>query len=153
MIKITIFLSLGLHKGHPRYKREALSSQKRTSSSSKQEISKFFYFCGSFFPSLIRIQIPNTDPDTQPWFSLQQVRKLVPSCSPKSFLMHTGIWGGVLFVTGVEDHTCIVNSVTKQGASKEFRSQGPPFNNLASPHPKLSYNAHGVDSANSGILQ
>ncbi len=34
---------------------EAFSPQKRTSSTSKREIS-FFYFCGSFLPSWIRIQ-------------------------------------------------------------------------------------------------
>jgi hypothetical protein len=26
----------------------------------------FFYFCGSFLPSWIRIRIPNTDPDPDP---------------------------------------------------------------------------------------
>jgi hypothetical protein len=25
----------------------------------------FFYFCGSFLPSWIRIRIPNTDPDSE----------------------------------------------------------------------------------------
>ncbi len=42
---------------------EACSSQKRPSNTSKHE---FFYFCGSFLPSWIRIRIPNTDPDPDP---------------------------------------------------------------------------------------
>jgi hypothetical protein len=45
------------HKGRPRYKR-SLQLSKRTSSTSKHEISSiFFYFCGSFLPSWIRIQL------------------------------------------------------------------------------------------------
>jgi hypothetical protein len=46
-------------------KKEAFSYQKRASSTSKYEISKFFYFCGSFLPFWIwiGIRIPNTDPD------------------------------------------------------------------------------------------
>jgi hypothetical protein len=43
---------------------EAFSPQKRTSSTSKLEIFKFFYFCGSFLP--FWIQLPNPDPDSDP---------------------------------------------------------------------------------------
>ncbi len=66
--KTTSYLSLGLHKGLQDTK-EAFSSQKRTSSTSNHEISEFFfYFCGSFLPSWIRIwiRIPNTDPVPDP---------------------------------------------------------------------------------------
>ncbi len=50
--------------------KEAFSSQKRTSNTSKHEIFLiFFYFCGSFLPSWIRIRIPNTDPDPLTWLS------------------------------------------------------------------------------------
>jgi hypothetical protein len=45
---------------------EAFSSQKRPSNTSKHErLHIFFYFCGSFLPSWIRIRIPNPDPDPQ----------------------------------------------------------------------------------------
>jgi hypothetical protein len=44
--------------------KEAFSSQKRTSSTSKHEISNFFLLLWSFLPSWIRIRIPNTDPLT-----------------------------------------------------------------------------------------
>ncbi len=40
-----------------RVTKEAFGSQKRTSKTSKYEISKFFYFCGSFLPSWIWIRI------------------------------------------------------------------------------------------------
>jgi hypothetical protein len=40
---------------------EVFSTQKRPSNTSKHELKKFFYFCGSFLPSWIRI--PNPDPD------------------------------------------------------------------------------------------
>jgi hypothetical protein len=44
---------------------KAFSPQKRTSSISRREISKlFFYFCGYLLPSWIRIRIPNPDPLT-----------------------------------------------------------------------------------------
>jgi hypothetical protein len=53
---------------------EAFSPQKRTSSTSRHENSViFFYFCGSFLPSWIRIRIQqiklmriHADPDTDP---------------------------------------------------------------------------------------
>ncbi len=55
--KIAIYLSLGVHNGLPSYRR-SLSPPKRTSSTSKNEIYKpFFFVCGSFLPSWIRIQI------------------------------------------------------------------------------------------------
>ena len=42
--------------------KEAFSSQKRTHQIIK--LLNFFYFCGSFLPSWIRIRILNTDPDS-----------------------------------------------------------------------------------------
>jgi hypothetical protein len=46
--------------------KEAFSSLKRTYSTSKHEISYFFYFCGPFLPSWIWIRIPNMDSDPDP---------------------------------------------------------------------------------------
>jgi hypothetical protein len=44
---------------------EAFSPQKRTSSTSKHEIFLIFLnFCGAFFPSWIRIRIPNPDSES-----------------------------------------------------------------------------------------
>ncbi len=54
--KTTIYLSPGLHKGSPSYRR-SFQPSKGTSSTSKQEIFNFFYFCGSFLPSWIQIRI------------------------------------------------------------------------------------------------
>ncbi len=34
----------------------------------------FFYFCGSFLPSWIRIRIPNTDPDSLTWLNPGPIR-------------------------------------------------------------------------------
>ncbi len=57
--KIAIYLSLGSRKGRP-----SLEPSKRTSSTSKHEISEFFfYFYGSFLPSWIRIRIRIHGPD------------------------------------------------------------------------------------------
>ncbi len=53
--KTTIYLSLGLHKVCPSYRRSR-SSQKRPSNTSKHD---FFYLCGSFLPSWIRIHWPD----------------------------------------------------------------------------------------------
>jgi hypothetical protein len=44
------YLFLGLHKGRPGYR-------------SSLHPSKEYIFCGSFWPSWIRIHIPNADPD------------------------------------------------------------------------------------------
>jgi hypothetical protein len=67
----TIYLFLGLHKGGP-----AFSHQKRTSSTSKHEISKnFFQFCGHFCPPGPRSWYGSTEliesgsnPDPKHWF-------------------------------------------------------------------------------------
>ncbi len=50
----------------PLVDQHALSSQERPFNTSKHEIFKFFfYFCGSFLPSWIRIRFPNPDPLTR----------------------------------------------------------------------------------------
>ncbi len=71
--QIAIYLSLGLHKGRPIYRR-SLHSSKENKTSSKL---KLVHFCGSFWPSWIRIPFVfamririhptkmNADPD--PW--------------------------------------------------------------------------------------
>jgi hypothetical protein len=60
--KLTIYPSLGLHI--VQVTEEAFSSQKRPYNTSKHELKKKLYFCGSFLPSWIRIR--NPDPDSQP---------------------------------------------------------------------------------------
>ncbi len=65
-IKNTIYLSLGHHKGRPSLlKPSALKREHPTLQNMK--FLKIFYFCGSFFPSWIRI--PNTDPDPLTWLN------------------------------------------------------------------------------------
>ncbi len=69
--KIKIYLSLGLHEGRTSYGR--ILQPSKTSSASKHENSLiFFYICGPFLPSWIRIQPLklmriDADPDPQPW--------------------------------------------------------------------------------------
>ncbi len=59
-----------------------LSSQKRPSNTSKYELLPiFFYFCGSFLPSWIRIRIPNTDPDPQTRLNTDPIR--IPDPDPQ----------------------------------------------------------------------
>ncbi len=55
--KPTIYLSLGLHKGRPSYKRSIQLSKENNQHFKTWSIFIFFYFCGSFLPSWIRIQI------------------------------------------------------------------------------------------------
>ncbi len=62
--KNAIYLSLGLHKVRPSYRR-SLQLSKEAIQHFKHELLKFFYFCGSFLPSWIRIRIPNPDPLTR----------------------------------------------------------------------------------------
>jgi hypothetical protein len=54
--KIAIFLSLGLYKGQPSYRRSLQPSEEKIQQF-KQEIFFFFLFLRSFLPSLIRILI------------------------------------------------------------------------------------------------
>ncbi len=64
--KIAIYLSLGLHKGRPSYRR-SLHPQKRTSSTSKHEISSLFpTFVGHFCPPRSGSG-SNTDADPKYW--------------------------------------------------------------------------------------
>ncbi len=67
--KIAIFLSHGLHKGRPSYRRSLQPSKKRTSSTSKHEISSLSpIFVGNFCPpgsglsrpKSLRIRVRNT---------------------------------------------------------------------------------------------
>jgi hypothetical protein len=56
-LKFTLYLSLGLHLKDVQVTEEAFSPQKRTSSTSKHEISLFFLLFGSFLLSWMRIRI------------------------------------------------------------------------------------------------
>jgi hypothetical protein len=61
--KTTIYLSLGLHKGSPSYKRSLQLSKIEHPALQNMKSMIFFYCCGSFLSSWIRIRIPNKDPD------------------------------------------------------------------------------------------
>ncbi len=61
--KIAIYLSLGLLKGRPRYRRSLEPSKDHIQHFKTWNLLTFFYFCGSFLPSWIRIRIPGPDPD------------------------------------------------------------------------------------------
>ncbi len=60
--KTTIYLSLGLHKERPRYRRSLQLSKETIQHFKTWTLKKKYYFCGSFLPSWIRIRIPNPDP-------------------------------------------------------------------------------------------
>ncbi len=55
--KIAIYLSLGLHKGRPCYRRSLQPSKENIQHFKPWNFLTFFYFCGSFLPFWIRIQI------------------------------------------------------------------------------------------------
>ncbi len=62
--KIAIYLSPGLHKGCLSYRRSLQPSKENIQYFKKRNfINFFFYFCGIFWPSWIRIRIPSADPD------------------------------------------------------------------------------------------
>ncbi len=58
-----LLISIGLHKGHLSYRRSLQPSKMHFKA---RNFLTFFYFCGSFFPSWIRIRISNTVPDPDP---------------------------------------------------------------------------------------
>ncbi len=64
-LKTTIYLTLGLHKRRPSYKRSLQLSKENIHHLKTWNFLIFFYFWGSFLPSWIQIRIPNTclDPD------------------------------------------------------------------------------------------
>ncbi len=75
--KTAIYLSLGLHKVCPSYRRSLQLSKEaiQWSNTSKHELLPiFFYFCGSFLPSWVRIRIPNTNPDPQTRLNTDPIR-------------------------------------------------------------------------------
>jgi hypothetical protein len=74
--KITIFLSLGLHKGRLSYRGRLQLSKENIQHFKTRNFLVFSYICGSFLPSLIRIRIrfPNTDPNLLTWLNPDPVR-------------------------------------------------------------------------------
>ncbi len=58
--KIAIHLSLGIYKGRPSYRRSLQSSKENIQHFKIWNFITFFYFCGSFLPSWIRIRNPLT---------------------------------------------------------------------------------------------
>jgi hypothetical protein len=71
--KIAIYLSLGLHKGLTSYRRSLEPSKENIQHFQNMRILYFFYICGSFLPSWIRIRIQqlklmmiHADSDTDP---------------------------------------------------------------------------------------
>ncbi len=62
--KITIYLSLGCHKGRLSYKRSLhLSKENIRHFKTWNSLNFILLFCGLLLPSWVRIRIPNTDPD------------------------------------------------------------------------------------------
>ncbi len=61
--KTAIYLSLGLHKVGPSYRRSLQLSKEAIQHFKTWTFKKLFYFCGSYLPSWI--QIPNPDPLTR----------------------------------------------------------------------------------------
>ncbi len=70
--KTTIFLSLGLHKGRPSYRRRLQLSKENIQHFKTWIFLIFFYFYGTFLPSWIRIL--NTDPDPLTWLNSDPIR-------------------------------------------------------------------------------
>ncbi len=76
--KTTIYLSVGLHKEHPSYRRSLQLSKEAIQHFKTWTLKKNLYFCGSFLPSWIRIRIPKPgpdpltrlNPDPQPWLEV-----------------------------------------------------------------------------------
>ncbi len=72
--KTAICLSLGLQKVCPSYRRSLQLSKEAIQHFKTWQFCTFFYFCGSFLPSWIRIRIPNPDPDPQTRLNTDPIR-------------------------------------------------------------------------------
>jgi hypothetical protein len=69
LIKIAIYLSLGLHKGRLSYKRSLQPSKENIQHFKKRNCFPFFYICGTFLPSWIRIRLQLTKINADPCWS------------------------------------------------------------------------------------
>ncbi len=58
-LKIAVYLSLGLHKGRPSYRRSLQPSKENIQHCKRWNLLTVFYFPGQFLPSWIRIRIGN----------------------------------------------------------------------------------------------
>jgi hypothetical protein len=82
--KIAIYLSLGLHKGHPRYRR-SLQPLKENSQHIKKNLLTFSIFVGHFC-------LLDSNPDQQHWIDLLLTVTSRPGLDPEMQKCHT--WTG-----------------------------------------------------------
>ncbi len=68
--KATIYLSLGLHKERPSYRRSLQLSTEAIQHFKTWTFTIFFYFCGSFLPSWTRIRNPAVSDTDWSWIPL-----------------------------------------------------------------------------------
>ncbi len=89
--KTAIYLFLGLHIKYVQVTEEAFSSQKRPSNTSKHELLQiFFYFCGPFLPSWIRIHWPDWIRIRNPGEKWRKFMICSAGCSPLRAAGFTG---------------------------------------------------------------
>ncbi len=81
--KTTIYLSLGLHKERPSYRRSLQLSKEAIQHFKTWTFQEKFYFCGSFLPSWIRI--PSTDPDPLTRLNPDPIRIRIRIRNPVSY--------------------------------------------------------------------
>ncbi len=96
-LKIAIYLSLGLHKGRPSYKRGFQSSEEHIQHFKKWNLLSFFCFCGSYLPSWIRFRIRNTGNVHYPYFALPDFA--TEAVKPSALTCTHQYWKTVLLLT------------------------------------------------------
>jgi hypothetical protein len=96
--KTAIYLSLGLHKVCPSYRRSLQLSKEAIQHFKTWAFANFFYFCGSFLPFWIRI--PNPDPDPQTRLNPDPIRIRNPA------LMDVTLRNRIYLVLAVRDDSC-----------------------------------------------
>ena len=84
MFKNCNLLILGLHKGHLSYRRSLQPSKENIQHFKTWNFITFFYFCGSFLPSWIRIRIPNLDTEPLTWLTPEPIRIWIQNTSFRS---------------------------------------------------------------------
>ncbi len=92
--KTSVYLSLGLHKVYPSYRRSLQFSKEAIQHFKTWTFTNYCHFLGSFLPSWIRIRIriPNTDPDPRFQLNTDPIRiririhnPVTKNCSTKCF--------------------------------------------------------------------
>jgi hypothetical protein len=118
--KTTIYISLGLHKGFPSYRRSLQPSKENIQHLKTWNFLIFFYFCGSFLPSWIQIRTPEPDTDPLPLLNPDPIRIRIQNTANKALSIQQsgrlslcwGLWWCGRFTSNLDQPRHPLSSVT-----------------------------------------